>query len=117
MMWPHRTPIRRVPQTSHQMIGNVKINTPAKNELVEIANSVPCRFSYSGKRINTTNSDGKESLIVIEYLVFFKKNADIKRGDLVEFDGQTFRVHNVIPIYGLKRIDHYEVEVVSRGRQ
>ena len=112
-MFPHKTPIYRAVAGSTTIAGGISINVPSSSEYEIIKDGVACRWSKSGQRLNTTNSDGRESLIVIEYKVFFKKDTDIKRGDRLEFNGRKYLVHDATPVYDYDRLHHIEAEVVT----
>ena len=112
-MFPHKTPIYRAVAGSTTIAGGIPINVPSSNEYEIIKDGVTCRWSRSGKRLNTTNSDGRENLIVIEYKVFFKKTTDVKRGDRLEFNGRKYLVHDTVPVYDYDRLHHIEAEVVT----
>ena len=74
-----------------------------------LASSVPCRGqnlfeSSSGIRLQTAGIASEN-----DYLFFFKKTEDIKRGDKIVWLGDELFVKPVQPVYDGKQLHHKEV--------
>jgi hypothetical protein len=81
----------------------------AKATWALIYSNVPCRGqnlfeSSAGLRIQTGGLSSEN-----DYLFFFKKNHDIRRGDKIVWNGDTLFVKPIQQVYDRQKIHHKEV--------